>query len=69
MTTTLTHLSLGEVQGKADEKVARFLGIKYASIKDIFAPSEVVKASDGKIDATKLGYIFLFSNFNNVSTS
>ncbi|CZR51768.1 related to carboxylesterase [Phialocephala subalpina] len=55
MATTLTHPSLGEVHGKSGDKVAQFFGIKYASIKDIFAPSEVVKASDGKIDATKLG--------------
>ncbi|KAF8864542.1 alpha/beta-hydrolase [Acephala macrosclerotiorum] len=55
MSITLSHPSLGEIQGKVDEKVTRFLGIKYASIKDIFAASEVVKYSNSKIDATKLG--------------
>lgn len=58
MASTLTHSSLGEIRGKADDGVIQFWGIKYASIKDIFAPSEITKGScDNVIDATQLGYV------------
>ncbi|KUJ23279.1 alpha/beta-hydrolase [Mollisia scopiformis] len=56
MTSTLTHSSLGEIRGKFGDGVIQFWGIKYASIKDLFAPSELLKgSSDNVVDATKYG--------------
>jgi hypothetical protein len=56
MSSTLKHSSLGEICGNAGDRVIQFWGIKYASIKDILAPSEVVRGSSSAVvDATKLG--------------
>ncbi|USP76880.1 uncharacterized protein yc1106_04154 [Curvularia clavata] len=56
MAATFTHPALGRVQGNQRDGVAQFLGLKYASIKDRFAPPEVVDSYEsGDIDATKFG--------------
>lgn len=50
------HPKLGQIQGNSKNDVVQFLGIKYASIKDRFAPSEVFDHSGtGVIEATKPG--------------
>ena len=58
MTTTLKHQSLGEIRGVQGDGVVQFLGIKYASLKDRFATSEILNYEPGSsvLDATKLGY-------------
>jgi carboxylesterase type B len=56
MTSELSHPTLGHIQGKVKGDVVQFLGIKYASIKDRFAPSEGFDHSGSNIiDATKPG--------------
>ncbi len=57
MASTLDHPSLGKIQGKGGDGVVQFLGIKYASIKDRFATSEVFgyNAKSETIDGTKPG--------------
>ncbi|KAL5317254.1 hypothetical protein ACEPPN_014349 [Leptodophora sp. 'Broadleaf-Isolate-01'] len=56
MTSEFSHPSLGLIRGKVTEDVVQFLGIKYASIKDRFAASEVFDHRGGNaIDATKPG--------------
>lgn len=54
----LLHPSLGEIKGKPTDKcVAQFLGLQYATIKDRYAPPELVKYNENQtIDATSLGY-------------
>lgn len=70
MTSTLTHSSLGEIRGTAGDGVIQFWGIKYASIKDILAPSEVLRGSgSGVIDATQLGYVLPMYLSNMYSTN
>ncbi|KAK8236101.1 Alpha/Beta hydrolase protein [Phyllosticta capitalensis] len=50
------HPALGQVRGKArdDTGVVQFLGIKYANLKDRFAPAELIEEAHG-VDATKYG--------------
>ncbi|KAH7336031.1 carboxylesterase-like protein [Rhexocercosporidium sp. MPI-PUGE-AT-0058] len=56
MASEFSHPSLGHIQGNAKEGVVQFLGVKYASIKDRFAASEVFDHSESNfIDATKPG--------------
>jgi hypothetical protein len=57
MAAKLLHPSLGEIHGRQGDGVTQFLGVKYASIKDKFAPSEVYEhnKTNGVIDGTKLG--------------
>jgi carboxylesterase type B len=57
MAAKLIHSSLGEIHGRQGEGVTQFLGIKYASFKDSFAPSKVYEhnKSNREIDGTKLG--------------
>ena len=57
MAAKLFHPSLGEIHGRQEDGVTQFLGIKYASLKDKFAPSEVYEHSKGNgvVDGTKLG--------------
>ncbi|GME34882.1 putative carboxylesterase protein [Neofusicoccum parvum] len=58
-TATIAHPSLGTVRGKtADDGsgVTQFLGIKYASLKDRFAPPELVKGDPkGTVEAGEFG--------------
>jgi len=56
MASPLNHPTLGQIRGNLKDGVVQFLGVKYASIKDRFAPSEVFDSSgSGIIDATKPG--------------
>lgn len=57
MASPLQHPSLGKIQGRAGDGVVQFLGIKYAAIKDRFAPSEIFdhNGNTGVIDGTKPG--------------
>ncbi|KAK7540524.1 Alpha/Beta hydrolase protein, partial [Phyllosticta citribraziliensis] len=53
---SILHPALGEVRGKArdDTGVVQFLGIKYATLRDRFAPAELIEEAHG-VDATKYG--------------
>jgi carboxylesterase type B len=57
MAAHLKHRRLGQIQGKQGDGVVQFLGIKYATVKDRFAGSELVEYGSGEsmIDATNLG--------------
>ncbi|XP_014554756.1 hypothetical protein COCVIDRAFT_104164 [Bipolaris victoriae FI3] len=56
MSATLKHPALGEIKGNQRDGVAQFLGLKYASIKDRFAPPELADSyGPGNTDATKFG--------------
>ncbi|EFQ87185.1 hypothetical protein CFE70_001165 [Pyrenophora teres f. teres 0-1] len=56
MSTTLNHANLGELKGKAVDSAVQFLGLKYASLRDRFAPAELVDSyGSGSTDATKFG--------------
>jgi hypothetical protein len=57
MSAHLKHQKLGQIQGKQGDGVVQFLGIKYATVKDRFAGSELVEYGSGEsvIDATNLG--------------
>jgi carboxylesterase type B len=57
MAAQIRHRKLGEIQGRHGDGVVQFLGIKYATVKDRFAGSELVEYGDAQsmIDATKLG--------------
>jgi hypothetical protein len=58
MTTAFKHQILGEIHGVQGDGIMQFLGIKYASLKDRFAKSELLNYDSGSrgLDATKLGY-------------
>ena len=51
MASPLNHPTLGQIQGNLKDGVVQFLGVKYASIKDRFAPSEVFDSSDFQLTA------------------
>ena len=57
MPAQIKHQKLGEIQGREGDGVVQFLGIKYATLKDRFAGSELVDYSGTEkvIDATNLG--------------
>jgi hypothetical protein len=58
MENILEHNSLGKIKGKVGDKVIKYLGIKYAALKDRFASAELLSSygdDDGILDATKLG--------------
>ncbi|EUC44269.1 hypothetical protein COCMIDRAFT_98770 [Bipolaris oryzae ATCC 44560] len=56
MSATLKHPVLGEIEGNQRDGVAQFLGLRYASIKDRFAPPELAdNYGPGNTDATKFG--------------
>jgi carboxylesterase type B len=57
MAAHIKHQKLGQIQGKQGDGIVQFLGIKYASLKDRFAGSELVEYGSGEsvIDATNLG--------------
>ncbi|KAL1633390.1 hypothetical protein SLS58_011114 [Diplodia intermedia] len=56
---TIQHPKLGTVRGKAAEDgsgITQFLGIKYASLKDRFAPPELVEGDpEGTVEAREFG--------------
>jgi len=57
-TTTLSHSSLGKVEGVSHTDVTQFWGIKYASLGHRFGASEIYTGqSSGTVDATKVGYV------------
>lgn len=60
---TLNHPQLGEIHGKKGDGVVQFLGLKYATLKDRFAPPELVTSYNGPVDATRFGYVMSFSSF------
>lgn len=53
---SISHPALGDVRGKArnDTGVVQFLGIRYATLRDRFAPAELIEEAHG-VDATKYG--------------
>jgi carboxylesterase type B len=57
MTMTLQHKDLGKIIGVLRDDVAQFLGVKYASMKDRFAKSEMLHCDvvNSVIDATIIG--------------
>jgi hypothetical protein len=57
MTFNFQHPSLGEIHGVQKDGIVQFLGIKYASLKDRFAKSEILgRGVEGSIiDGTKHG--------------
>lgn len=56
MVETLSHDTLGSVQGKAiNDSVTQFLGLKYATLADRFAEPVLASTSDNKIDAADIG--------------
>jgi hypothetical protein len=57
MSTSLQHPELGELKGKVVDGAIQFLGLKYAKLKNRFAPAELIndyRASP--TDGTKYGY-------------
>ena len=64
MSAQIKHQTLGEIQGRQGNGVVQFLGIKYASLKDKFAGSELVEYGEtqGVIDGTQLGYVTFFES-------
>lgn len=58
MSATFKHAALGELEGNKVDGSIQFLGLKYASIKDRFAPPELVSDyGSGSTDATKFGFV------------
>ena len=56
MAAYFVHQSLGKIRGRQGDGVVQFLGIKYASLKDRFAASELFEhTGQDIIDGTKLG--------------
>jgi carboxylesterase type B len=56
MTERIQHPLIGTVVGKAENGVAQFLGLKYASLTDrLSAPQICSNYSNVEIDATKIG--------------
>ena len=54
----LQHPHLGAIQGQEKGQTSQFLGIQYASLAHGFAVAELKETyHDGKIDATKSGYL------------
>lgn len=53
MNALLQTTSLGEIRGKDDNGVAKYLGIKYANLKNKLADAELVESREGDVlDAT-----------------
>ena len=61
MSATINTSNLGQIRGKTEDGVTRYLGIKYATLKDRFADAQLVEERQGDIlDATADGYIMNF---------
>jgi hypothetical protein len=57
MSASIQHAELGELKGKDVDDTVQFLGLKYATLKNRFAPAELIRDyGSGPIDATKYGY-------------
>lgn len=58
MAATLKHPDVGVVTGNVVNGTAQFLGLKYASLENRFAPPKVVTDyGSGEIDASKYGQV------------
>jgi hypothetical protein len=56
MFTTLEHAKLGKINGVAVDGTVQFRGLKYASLKNRFAPPQLVTSYETQsTDATKYG--------------
>jgi carboxylesterase type B len=58
MTSILKHENIGEIHGILGDEVVQFLGVKYATLKDRFATSQLTSydAENGVVvDATRMG--------------
>lgn len=57
MTTILKHENIGEIHGVLGDEVVQFLGVKYATLKDRFAESQLMDydAENSVVDATRMG--------------
>jgi len=57
MSAELQHPLLGPIRGRVADGVVQYLGLKYATLKDRLAASEVCVEYVGQVlDATKFGY-------------
>lgn len=55
---TITTRNLGQIRGKSENGVTRYLGIKYATLQDRFADAQLVEErQDDILDAIADGYI------------
>lgn len=56
MSATLDHPEFGQVTGTAVDGTVQFLGLKYASLENRFAPPQLVTSYGSvPVDATKYG--------------
>jgi carboxylesterase type B len=56
MASTLKTTFLGEIRGKTENGVTKYLGIKYANLKNRLADAELIEQSlEAAIDATNDG--------------
>jgi len=56
MSTSFEHVDLGNLKGKVVDGTVQFLGLKYASLADRFAPPQLVTSYGSEpLDATKYG--------------
>jgi carboxylesterase type B len=56
MFTTLEHAKLGKINGVAVDGTVQFRGLKYVSLKNRFAPPQLVTSYETQsTDATKYG--------------
>jgi carboxylesterase type B len=59
MSVTFKHAPLGDLKGNSVDGAVQFLGLKYASLKNRFAPAELIESYGGGADATKFGSVVL----------
>ena len=55
--TTISHPNIGEVTGIGQDGITQFRGVKYATLRDGFAPAELVQYNGNGLDATKYGWV------------
>lgn len=56
MSTSLQTTSLGEIRGSDADGVTKYLGIKYANLKNRLADAELIESREGDaLDATSDG--------------
>jgi hypothetical protein len=59
MLSTLKHAKLGKINGVAVDGTVQFRGLKYASLKNRFAPPQLVTSYETEsTDATRYGSVF-----------
>lgn len=57
MSVSVKHDTLGTIKGNVVDETAQFLGLKYASLTNRFAPPELIQSyGPHPTDATKYGY-------------